>query len=472
MKKKRLENNSSRGLGYKLRVAVALMAIIPILVCLYLLSRYVSLQKGVGPDILASLLIVVFISGMGFFLIKEVFSRIAAITLDAKLIAAGDYSRNVKIKDGDEVSDLAKSLNQLTRNIRSDMDELKKYGEKTAEINIEVQKRIVVVSSLLQISSLISEGAKISDILKLSVEKSRLIGDSDVAYLVLQEENGLGDIYVKVVDGINMQSLLNTKMRIEDSVFSKVIRTNKCLAIDSDNRPEERQFLDFQDKFKSKNTLMQPVYLKGRVAGVLGVANAKDVFIYRKDDIDLLDLFAKQVAIALENEILSTKIEKLEITDGLTGLYNNAFIHNRLNEEIKRAIVYQRPCSFVLLNIDNFQKLRSEFSSLETESVLKKIAYLIRDSVTEIDRVARFADNEFAIVLPEKNKRQAHKMIEEVRKKVESSFLNEPDSRKRITISGGLSENPLDGVTADQLINKARDLLSSAKAQGKNCILV
>ncbi|TBR17698.1 HAMP domain-containing protein, partial [bacterium] len=371
MKKKRVESNSSRGLDYKLRIAVALMAVIPILVCLYLLSHYISLQKGLRSDTLVALVIVVFISGLGFLLIKQVFNRIAAITLDAKLIAAGDYGRSVKIKDGDEVSDLARSLNQLTRNIRNDMDELKKYGEKTAEINIEVQKRIVVVSSLLQISSLISEGAKIGDILKLSVEKSRLIGDSDVAYLVLQEDDGLGGIYVKVADGINMQSLVNAKMRVEDSIFNKVVRTNKYLAIDSDNRQEGNEFLDFQDKFKSRNTLMHPVYLKGRVAGVLGVGNTKDVFIYRKDDVDLLDLFAKQVAIALENEMLSSKIEKLEITDGLTGLYNNAFIHNRLNEEIKRAIVYQRPCSFVLLNIDNFQKLRSEFSSLETESVLK-----------------------------------------------------------------------------------------------------
>jgi diguanylate cyclase (GGDEF)-like protein len=187
--------------------------------------------------------------------------------------------------------------------------------------------------------------------------------------------------------------------------------------------------------------------------------------------LELLDIFAKQISIALENNLLMHRVETLEIKDALTGLYNEGFIRNRLQEEIKRAISYQRPCSFVILNLDNYQKYRQEFGTLQAEAILKRVSIIIRDSVTEIDRVGRTGGNEFAIVLPEKNKRKAQDTAEDIRKKIEFTYMEERDPTKRLTISGGVSENPLDGITAEELINKARELVEVAKKQGKNRII-
>ena len=213
-----------------------------------------------------------------------------------------------------------------------------------------------------------------------------------------------------------------------------------------------------------------PVNLKGRLVGILGIGNKSETILYRKADRELLELFAKQIAIALENDILMQRVEKLEIKDALTGLYNKTFIHNRLQEEISRAIIYRRPCAFILLNIDNFQQFHENFGLLQAEVTLKKIASLIRDSFTEIDRVARVGDNEFAVVLPEKNKRQAQELAENIRKKIDSAFDKERDVFRRLTVSGGVSENPLDGVNAEELITQAKEALNSAKTQGKNRI--
>lgn len=85
--------------------------------------------------------------------------------------------------------------------------------------------------------------------------------------------------------------------------------------------------------------------------------------------------------------------------------------------------------------------------------------------------MARVGDNEFAVVLPEKNKRQAQDIAEVTREKIESGFIKEQDMHKRLTISGGVSENPLDGIVADELISKAKELLNLAKVQGKNRIV-
>ncbi|MDD5565708.1 MAG: diguanylate cyclase [Candidatus Omnitrophica bacterium] len=470
MKKNVVISLSSQNIHYKLKIAFTLMSILPLLVFIYIVSNYVLPNIGLKLDIWISIGISVLISGIGFFVVKEVMDRIISLATIAKLIAAGDINRTVELERIDEVGDLGDSLNQMTQRIRDYMDELKGYSLKTTEINFEIQKRILVLSSLLQISSLIAQGVKIEEIIKLATEKSRLLADSDVSFLLMREEEGQ-NFSMKIADGIGASSLLALTIDPNKEVFSKAIKYNKPLIIDKDNVVSDSSKIEFYDKFKIHNTVSLPIYCRGMVSAILGVGNSRDGYRYEKDDIDLLDIFAKQIAIAIENDLLLHQVEKLEIKDPLTGLYNKAYIVNRLEEEIKRAVVCQRPCAFIVMNIDNFGTYKNSFGSLQSESTLRNIASLIRASVSEIDRVARFDDNEFAIVLPEKNKRQAKDLAEDIRKKIESSFSKEQEPRRKLTVSGGVSENPLDGITSAELIEKAKELLDAAKRQGKNMIV-
>lgn len=165
---------------------------------------------------------------------------------------------------------------------------------------------------------------------------------------------------------------------------------------------------------------------------------------------------------------LLQKVSKLEIRDPLTGLFNEKYIRQQLDEEIKRALIYQRPCGFIILEVDNFGSFHKSFGDIAVEAVLKKAASLFKDSVSSIDKVARFGDNQFAVVLPEKNKRSCQEAAEYIRKKVESAFKGEKDEHQRITISAGISENPLDGTSAKELIDKAEEALDRARNKGGN----
>jgi diguanylate cyclase (GGDEF)-like protein len=121
--------------------------------------------------------------------------------------------------------------------------------------------------------------------------------------------------------------------------------------------------------------------------------------------------------------------------------------------------------------MDNFLNFHKAFGAIQAETVLKRVASIIKESVSDIDRVARIEDNEFAVVLPEQNKRKAKELAEEIRKKIEFTFSEEHDALKKLTLSGGIGENPLDGITAEELINKAKETLQLAKTQGKNRIV-
>ncbi|MDP2927525.1 MAG: diguanylate cyclase [Candidatus Omnitrophota bacterium] len=462
---------NSRTVKQKLMVAFQLMFILPFLVCVYLLSIYIFPKSGIRLDIIVYLAVSTFLAIVGLLVIKEIFDRLTSVATEAKFIAAGDINRKLQVRHGDEVGELGNVLNQLTHRIRSNMDELKDYSEKTTEINIEIQRKIIVLSNLMQISVLISQGAKFEEVLKIAVEKSRALANSEIAFLLFKDE--LEDSFrMKVADGIKSDYLMTVEITSKDDIYNKTFNLNKLLILDKQNSLNDNLTVDFLAKFQVKNCLAMPIFLRGMVKAVLGIANTRDNFSYNKDDIELLDIFTKQIAVAIENDILAHRIEKLEIKDALTGLYNRFFIKSRLQEEISRAIAYQRPCAFIIFDIDNFKNYREKFGLIYAEAALKKIAVLLRDCITEVDRIGRTDDDEFSLILPEKNKRQAQEVAEEICKKIQASFCAGQDSSKRLTFSAGVSENPLDGVEVEQLIAKAKELLKKAKAGGKNRVVV
>jgi diguanylate cyclase (GGDEF)-like protein len=470
MAKKNSLSLASKSLKYKLKISFYLLLVLPLLIFLYLLWVYILPIRGFNINIAVFIIVDILLVVSGFLVISEALKRIISMSSEAKLIAQGDLYRHIDEAHTDEIGELASALNQVTERIRYSMGELKTYGERTTEINLEIQRRVLALSGLLQISSLISQGAKLDDILSIAVEKSRQIADSDAAYLLFQEPES-EVLSMRAAEGINSQYLLKIRIVPEKSIFCNPVRLHVPLLVDEHNSIPAEQRVDFYEQFKLKNTLAIPIYSRGKLLAILGIGNTRDRFSYNRDSIELVDVFAKQIAIAVENDLLIHRVEKLEIKDALTGLYNESYIRGRLEEEIKRAVIYQRPCSFILLNVDNFNKFRQTSGALAAEITLKRIASLIKEAVTEVDRVARFGDNEFAVLTPEKNKRQAIEVAENIRKRVESSFSAEPDLSKKLTLSGGISENPLDGIKTDEIIKKAKDCLSIAKGKGKNSII-
>ena len=89
-----------------------------------------------------------------------------------------------------------------------------------------------------------------------------------------------------------------------------------------------------------------------------------------------------------------------------------------------------------------------------------------------VEREGRIGDDEFAVILPEKNKRQAQEIAEDIRKKVEFTYSEDADPARKITISAGVSENPVDGISSNELIDKATQFLDIAKRSGRNRVVI
>ena len=448
---------SSRGLRYKLRISFYLMSVLPLLISIYVISTYMLPTIGIKSNIYLLVCISIFVAVSGFFIIKQVIDPIINISSKAKDIARGEVDYVSRAKRDDEIGDLEDALQQLTCRIKNNMRELEKYGQETKEINLEINRKVVILSSLLQVSSFISEGADINETLDLSVEKMLQIGDSDSAFLLLKQEE---KILVTSIYGINSDYLLNREFNAaSDNIFAKVLKDRKTFALNK-KVPPNKMIDEFRRIFALTDAVIAPIYVHGKVFGLAGIGNDRNLE-YRDDNFKLIDIFVKQITIAIENDILLNHINRLEVKDALTGLYNSSFIKERLEEEIKRAIISQRPCAFIVLSINRYKEFCANFGSAHAESVLKKIAMIIKSNIGEIDKAARFSDSEFAIVLPEKNKRQAENIAQDMVKKIEYIYGEETDVKKRITLNRAVSENPIDGINATDLINKVKDLLAS-----------
>jgi len=438
------------------------MSVIPLLVSIFLFSIYfphIARVPFSKLEIILFFSVSVVIAIVGFFVAKQIVDSIITISTEAQNIAKGQIDTTISVDRQDEIGDLSNALNQLTGRIRDNMDELRNYGERTREINAEINKRVIILSGLLQISNLITQGSDLNDIFAITVSKLSQLKNSAWTLLVLQDANG--ELRINSFYGLGDFQLESLRETFCKRVFDIVILHKGGLTVGKDAK--DQQILDIKEFFMTDNIMLMPVLRHAKIIGFLGMGNSHEDGAYTNEDLELLILFAKQLAIGIENDYLTNRISRLEVKDPLTGIYNKSFVVNRLAEEIKRAIIYQRPCAFLIASIDKFQDFAHACGELAKEEALKKVATILSDSISEIDRVARYADTAFAIVLPEKNKKQTMEFSENLRKKVESHFAKESEAVRRFTLSIGVSENPIDGSCAEDLITKAEQLLATAQ---------
>ena len=120
------------------------------------------------------------------------------------------------------------------------------------------------------------------------------------------------------------------------------------------------------------------------------------------------------------------------------------------------------------MDIDHFKRYNDEFGHSAGDQVLKSIAEVLSQAMSGVDLVARYGGEEFAILLPNKTKAEAMLLAESVRQTIEKNSIYLRRVETRVTASLGVASYPDSGLTREEMIRAADELLYQAKRAGRN----
>ena len=174
----------------------------------------------------------------------------------------------------------------------------------------------------------------------------------------------------------------------------------------------------------------------------------------------------RHVALALQES--ERRFRKLSITDDLTGIYNSRHFFNRLKNEIERTNRYGHPLSLLILDLDNFKNYNDHHGHVAGDEDLAKTGKILRNSLRKTDSAYRYGGEEFTIILPETEGRDAAHFAERLRMTFESqAFAVEKEGSLSVTASIGVAQYKKKEEVAD-FIKRADDNMYVAKEKGKN----
>ncbi|MEJ2045572.1 MAG: GGDEF domain-containing protein [Reinekea sp.] len=166
----------------------------------------------------------------------------------------------------------------------------------------------------------------------------------------------------------------------------------------------------------------------------------------------------------IQNKSLALKMEKLAITDKLTGIYNRTKLEDVLSHELARGKRYLHKVGLIIIDIDYFKQVNDTYGHQVGDSVLCDFSNLLKNSCRLTDIVGRWGGEEFFIITPEADKNGIIKLAESIRKIIEKYHF--PGVGQK-TASFGVSISA-DGDEVEDFIKRADEALYEAKESGRN----
>lgn len=230
--------------------------------------------------------------------------------------------------------------------------------------------------------------------------------------------------------------------------------------------------LKSQDARPISSLISSPLISAHSFLGILRLDNPLPDF-YLQHDLRFLVTICDLGALALENSELFQKMQDLAIHDGLTLLYTKGYFLERLKEECKRGIRQNKPLSLLMLDIDYFKNYNDKFGHTAGDEVLKNLSRSILEFLKGSSSIiSRFGGEEFCIVIPQADKKNAFCLAEELRAKIENTKIILRRQETNVTVSIGVATYPADAGDEDELIFKADRAMYEAKQGGRNRVAV
>jgi diguanylate cyclase (GGDEF)-like protein len=240
-----------------------------------------------------------------------------------------------------------------------------------------------------------------------------------------------------------------------------------------------------QEEFRARSVLCVPIRIEAAVCGVLELVNRIGPGGFREKDRRLLEIFADYASISIQHLLDARRAFEVAKRDGLTGLFNERYLHLRLTQELSRVSRDGGDLCVVFLDLDNLKTVNDRHGHLAGSQVLREVGYVLKKTVTdERATLTRYGGDEFVLILPGQSLAEGMLTAELIREGIrDATFLSRPygfnepalNLHGMITASLGVSSiraNATPGASVEQqkneLLRGADRALYQAKELGKD----
>ena len=167
-----------------------------------------------------------------------------------------------------------------------------------------------------------------------------------------------------------------------------------------------------------------------------------------------------------QSDIERQRLEKITITDLLTGAFNRRYLTEETQGEIAKARRYGQKIGLLMLDIDHFKHINDQFGHGAGDQVLKELVMRVKGQLREADTLARWGGEEFLILLPHCTLDDTLGLAEKLRKSIADNAFPEVGS---VQISIGVSEyRPRE--TFIEWLDRTDRAMYRAKSKGRNTV--
>lgn len=207
--------------------------------------------------------------------------------------------------------------------------------------------------------------------------------------------------------------------------------------------------------------------------GALLIENRNSTLLDNIEE-DFFEIVKENIAIVLQNLINHDKLVTAAMVDGLTQVWNRAYLEKKLAEEIKTHIDNDMVFSIAILDIDHFKRFNDENGHIHGDKVLKELSQFIAGKIRmNIDFIARYGGEEFVIFFRKASNKDVYNKLDSIREEISLlEITNEQGSITPVTASFGLAEFPKHGQAIKELIEAADKALYYSKQNGRNKVSI
>jgi len=328
-----------------------------------------------------------------------------------------------------------------------------------------------LISMISALSMIDSQKELYRNMLEMSAE---LCGAESGSLMLLDET--AASLTITAARGMSSPVAQSVAISVGEGIAGRVAQGGLPLMV-NDIEKDERIATRNRPRFKTKSFICLPLKTGDNLVGVLNLADKGDGSSFTEADLRLLQSFVAHAVQMIERTAVLERaghLEKLSITDPLTGLYNRRFLESRLDEEINRSQRQEQKFSLILADLDNFKIYNDVLGHLAGDKALQKVADLMRSTAREMDIVTRYGGEEFCLILPGTGKKECLFVAERLRRAIEVAIFPGESHLPlgRLTVSLGVSAYPDDGEGPEALIHAADLALYRAKHNGRNRLVL